>query len=1025
MTPLGYRLPDGTIPVLVSADTADLLRDEAVALLSYATDHPEVAPQAIADMLFRTRIARRHRALAVVADRDELLGALRAVVDGREHPALIRANTAAASVRARRIAYVFPGQGVQRPGMGRLFYDSVPAFRAEVDRCAEAFASRLGESPLDYLLDEHLCATDNAATVQPALFTQMAGLAQMWRSFGIAPHTTIGHSQGEIAAAYVSGKITLADAVSVVAVRAHAADEFESGDYAMAVVAANRDTCEDLLARSSGWAQLSVINSPHMVGISGDREAVQDIVDALTEHGTFARVIRVQYPAHTSLINALADKVRAATQRELQNPKFLDTEIGCLGATLGGPITPELAVDQYWFWNLRNTARFDKAVAAALPLGVDTFVELAEHPTLQLAIHENLAALGEDERASMVVGTSTRTADDLREFTRNLAQLAVDDLNYPWDCLGAKPDGPPPLPLRDFPNTRMNKTRLWQPYRPVLPQTEPDDTQPPESVTETTPARLFVEEWVRLSRRSLLPPRAIGIVDHTGACGELAAALCHAAGDLGATARLIDTKSAPSDLNTLVVLLPHPRNDDPVAAAGQVATFFGERTWWPGVTDAMSACWLVTVGGEAAVADDAPPDPLHAAASAGFRSVGADYLGVGFRHLDLPPALPVPESANAILSALHTGDEPELAFRSGGLYAKRIAEGSSAFDGSSEATPQHVLIVGGTGNLGLEFCDHFARGGARRITLVSRSGETADRVADRLRQIRSTTKTDIRVARCDVGDQAAVIQLAAEYHDMPADLIIHAAVDYSAIELSDITAEKVDQALRAKVVGIWRVLATFPRTDDCRVVLCSSARATIGGRGQVVYAAANRMLDAMAYRLRAEGLDCVAVQWGQWSVHFDLDAATTAQLAAIGVVPMSPADALAVGLRRLPGNAIVLAFDIARARPVLRAFGYGPLISQLSLPTIGPAEPAGPSATPAPAPTAGIRDRLMTMLAEAINVDRVETIDTEVPMVAIGLDSLQALELRRLVKIEFNHDLEVADLLGGASISDVLAKLAS
>ena len=107
-------------------------------------------------------------------------------------------------------------------------------------------------------------------------------------------------------------------------------------------------------------------------------------------------------------------------------------------------------------------------------------------------------------------------------------------------------------------------------------------------------------------------------------------------------------------------------------------------------------------------------------------------------------------------------------------------------------------------------------------------------------------------------------------------------------------------------------------------------RATIGGRGQVVYAAANRMLDAMAHRLRAEGLDCVSVQWGQWTVHFDLDATSTAQLAAIGVIPMTPADALAVGMREFHGNAIVLAYDFDLARPVLEAYGYGPLISRLS-----------------------------------------------------------------------------------------------
>ena len=557
MKPLTYRLPDGTIPVLVSADTPDLLRGEAAALLSYAEGRPEVAPQAIADMLFRTRITRRHRALAMVTDRDELLGALRAVLDGREHPALVRTNTAA---KCRRLAYVFPGQGTQRPGMGRIFYDSIPAFRAEVNQCAEAFANRLDESPLEYLLDEHLSAQDNASTVQPALFTQMAGLAAMWRSFGIAPKATIGHSQGEIAAAYVSGTITLADAVSIVGIRARAADEFESGDYAMAIVAAGRDTCEELLARCSGWAQLSVINSPSMVGISGDRETVQDIVDALTERGTFARVIRVQYPAHTSLINALAEKVRTATQRELQNPKFLDTDIDCLGATLGAPITQELSLDQYWFLNLRNTVRFDKAIAAALSLGIDTFVELAEHPTLQLAIQENLAALhDEDERDTRVVGTSNRTAIDLREFTRNLAQLAVHDLNYQWDRLGTEPDGPIPLPLPDFPNTRMNDTQLWQLYRPVFSQAGTASSEPaPEPVAETTPARLFVEKWIRLSQRSLVAPRAIGIIDHTGARAELATALRRAAEGIGATARQIDVESVPTDLNTWSYSLRSP-----------------------------------------------------------------------------------------------------------------------------------------------------------------------------------------------------------------------------------------------------------------------------------------------------------------------------------------------------------------------------------------------------------------------------------------------------------------------------------
>jgi len=549
--------------------------------------------------------------------------------------------------------------------------------------------------------------------------------------------------------------------------------------------------------------------------------------------------------------------------------------------------------------------------------------------------------------------------------------------------------------------------------KPVAAEAEPDRGP----IVEATGPRLLAEDWVRLPHRSLVPPRAIGIVDCQGARSELAAALCAAAGSVGAAARLIDpndaeNRDAGADLDTHVILVPQsPKLDDPAAAA-EVARFFANRTWWPQPDGAITDCWLVTVGGEM-VGDDAPPDPVHAAASAGFRCIGAEHPGVRFRHLDLDAGSTSPEAAVTILTALHTADESELALRDNAVYAKRIVAGDAAPADSTGAPYEHVLIVGGTGNLGLEFCEHFARRGARRITLASRSGETPA-VADRLQPIRSATSTHIGVTRCDVGDQAAVSLMAQQHRDAPADLIIHAAVEYSGIELADITAEKVDQALRAKVVGISRVLEEFPRTDDCHIVLCSSIAATVGGRGLIVYAAANRMLDAMAHRLRAEGLDCVSVQWGQWTVTFDPDAAGTAQLAVTGLLPMSTTDALALAMSRLRGNVGVVAFELDRARSVLETCGRASLLSRLSSP-----DPK------APAPVDGIDlpQRLMQLLARAIGVDRAETIDAEVPLVAIGLDSLQALELRRRIKIEFNQDLEVSDLLGGASAVDVLTKL--
>ena len=165
---------------------------------------------------------------------------------------------------------------------------------------------------------------DGTTVVQSALFMQMVALGAMWRSVGIDADAVVGHSQGEIAGAYLSGKMTLEDAVLIVGTRARAVENISSDDYAMAVVAADRDECESVLARQSGWAQVSVINSPRLVGISGDRATVAATVDALDAGGRFTRLIPVRYPAHTSMVNQFRDEIEAAVRGRVRNPRFLD-----------------------------------------------------------------------------------------------------------------------------------------------------------------------------------------------------------------------------------------------------------------------------------------------------------------------------------------------------------------------------------------------------------------------------------------------------------------------------------------------------------------------------------------------------------------------------------------------------------------------------------------------------------------------------------------------------------------------------
>jgi len=204
---------DGAMPPLViSARTAESLR----ALAEGWSERLAATPSARAPALVRAGARRREqhpqRLVALDADRDGALDALAEFIAGADTSAIVTGT----AVREGKLAFVFAGNGAQWPGMGRYAYHANPAFRAAVAEADAALAPALGWSVAE-LIERGVTAEDlvHADIAQPLLFALQFAIVEVLRGLGIEAAGHIGHSVGEIAAAWGAGALSLAAAARV------------------------------------------------------------------------------------------------------------------------------------------------------------------------------------------------------------------------------------------------------------------------------------------------------------------------------------------------------------------------------------------------------------------------------------------------------------------------------------------------------------------------------------------------------------------------------------------------------------------------------------------------------------------------------------------------------------------------------------------------------------------------------------------------------------------------------------------
>ncbi|HET8935166.1 MAG TPA: beta-ketoacyl synthase N-terminal-like domain-containing protein, partial [Polyangiales bacterium] len=442
VAPQRETVASSSYPLVLSGFDEQALRAQAARLADWLCAHPEHALQDVTHTLAVHRTHFGARAGVNADTHAQAVAGLRALALGENHSALV---TGAAKNDPGRVVFVFPGQGSQWFAMGRELLSQSAVFAEAVHATDAALLPWTGWSVTALLrgeTSESLPPWERVDAVQPALFAMGVGLAAVWRSLGLEPAAVVGHSQGEVTAAVVSGALSLQDGAKVVALRSQAVRK-RSGDGAMLLIERPLAEVEQLIEKYGAELSIAAVNTAGSTIVSGAAAAAAELLAELESRALFARKINVDYASHSAHMDELLPELRAqlasVQPRAGQVPLYSTVEARVLTGV-------ELDAD-YWCRNLRETVRFDLALSQLLAAGHGVFVEVSAHPVLTLT----LSGACESHRA-VVAASLQRERGGMSQLQRVLAELHVQGHTLDWTVTGRQ---------LELPTYAFQRQRYW------------------------------------------------------------------------------------------------------------------------------------------------------------------------------------------------------------------------------------------------------------------------------------------------------------------------------------------------------------------------------------------------------------------------------------------------------------------------------------------------------------------------------------------------------------------------------------
>jgi acyl transferase domain-containing protein/NADPH:quinone reductase-like Zn-dependent oxidoreductase/acyl carrier protein len=366
-----------------STKSAEGLKDLASNYEQFLCENAEVSLANVAFTLSQKRSFLEYRLAVSAESNEDLRHKLQVIKTGEIPEGCVQGKILETTPR---LVFVYTGMGPQWWGMGRQLMEGFPIFLNTLKQCDKLIVSLTGWSLIEELRhNEKNSPMDNPVVAQLANYCLQISLTALFKSLGVHPEAVVGHSIGEIAAAYAAGVLSLEEGILVSYHRSRL-QSTRKDLGTMLAIGMGMEEAESLLTGYHGKISIAAENSQSSTTLAGNAEDLTEIADLLEKKNIYNRFLKVNIAYHSHQMDGLEAELLEALNG--LNPK--KSTIPLFSTVYGDECGEKLLTHNYWWENIRKPVLFSQAVQNIVSKGYHLFVEIGPHPVLASSIKEGL-----------------------------------------------------------------------------------------------------------------------------------------------------------------------------------------------------------------------------------------------------------------------------------------------------------------------------------------------------------------------------------------------------------------------------------------------------------------------------------------------------------------------------------------------------------------------------------------------------------------------------------------------------------